>query len=78
MSGATATKYPESKFPSIKVGREFGMKAFHLEMQALRQKGADVTLKQYLEGVYGAETTPEVFYQNIGVDLKSDETIDFA
>lgn len=60
-----------SRFTSIKVGREFNMKAFHGEMQSLRQKGVDVTLKSYLEGVYGAEMGPEQFYQAAGVDLKS-------
>jgi len=70
VSTATATKrYPKSKFPNVTVTNEFGMKAFHHEMQSLRQKGEDVTLKGYLEGVYGVEMTPEAFYQGIGVDL---------
>lgn len=68
---ATGVRFPQSKFAGVKVGAEFGMKAFHFEMQALRQKGNDVTLKNYLEGVYGPDMTPEQFYYAIGVDLKS-------
>lgn len=67
----TSLQFPNSKFASIQVGREFNMKAFHSEMQALRQKGTDITLKGYLEGVYGSDMSPETFYQTIGVDLKS-------
>lgn len=66
----TATKYPNSKFKTVQVGQEFGMKAFHHEMQNLRQKGADVSFKQYLEGVYGEDMTPESFYAMAGIDLK--------
>lgn len=67
----TAVKYPKSNFVDVKVGRTFGMEGFHKEMQALRQKGEDITLKQYLQGVYGDNMSPEQFYQDIGVDLKS-------
>ena len=66
-----AIKYPGSKFASIQVGKEFSMRGFHVEMQDLRQKGVDITLKGYLEGVYGEDMTPEKFYAQIGVDLKS-------
>lgn len=63
--------FPNSKFKSVGVNRDFGMKGFHFEMQQLRQKGHDVTLKEYLGGVYGEDMTPERFYSDVGVDLKS-------
>lgn len=59
-----------SKFsPTIKVGREFSMKAFHHEMQALREQGTEVTFKSYLADIYGADMTPEKFYAQAGVDF---------
>lgn len=70
MTTATATRKFPSKFSTVKVGQEFGMKAFHHEMQQLRQKGTDVSFKQYLEGVYGEEMSPEQFYSEAGIDLK--------
>lgn len=66
-----AIKFPDSKLASVQVNREFSTKAFHMEMQQLRQKGVDITLKGYLEGVYGEDMTPERFYAQVGVDLKT-------
>jgi len=54
----------------VKVNQEFNMRAFHLEMQQQRQAGNDVSLKQYLGGVYGEDMVPEQFYSMAGVDLK--------
>lgn len=59
----------ETKFSKIKVGKEYNMKAFHAEMQKLRQQGKDVSLKQFLADTYGAEYTPEKFYGELGIDL---------
>lgn len=63
-------KYPNSKLAQVKVGQEFSMKAFHHEMQSLRQSGDDVSLKQYLAGVYDEDMSPEAFYAACGIDLK--------
>jgi hypothetical protein len=60
-----------NRFTSVKVGRDFNMKAFHSEMQKLRQQGKDISLKQFLSETYGAEYTPEKFYREAGIDLKS-------
>jgi hypothetical protein len=66
--GDTATK-KRSKLAAARPGREFGMKAFHNEMQALRQAAEDVTFKSFLAETYGAEYTPEMFYAETGTDL---------
>ena len=68
MSNATAKR---SRLATVQVGREYNMRAFHHEMQALRQEGEDITLKGYLAETYGEEMTPEKFYATVGVDLKS-------
>lgn len=60
-----------SKFASIKVGKEFNTKAFHHEMQKLRQGGDEVTLKSYLADVYGSDYTPAKFYAELGINLGS-------
>lgn len=57
------------KWSEIKVGREYNMKAFHHDMQKLRQQGQDVSLKQFLAETYGDEYTPEKFYAEAGIDL---------
>lgn len=55
-SGATATPFP--------------MKAFHHEMQRIRQgEQRDVTLKSYLAESFGSEVTPERFYAELGIDI---------
>lgn len=54
---------------TVKVGQEFTMKAFHTEMQKLREAGEDVSFKSYLHDVYGTEMTPEKFYREAGIDL---------
>lgn len=59
-----------SQLATVKVGREFNMKAFHLEMQALRQEGEDISFKQYLAETFGEETTPERFYAAAEIDMK--------
>lgn len=58
-----------TKFSAIKVGREYNMKAFHHEMQKMRQQGKDISLKGFLAMTYGDEYTPERFYGELGVDL---------
>lgn len=60
----------KSAFHGVKVTQEFSMQAFHMEMQALRQQGKDVSLKQYLGEIYGPEYSPEKFYRDAGIDLK--------
>lgn len=61
----------KAKWAQVKVGREFTMRAFHEEMQALRSAGEDVTFKSYLTDVYGQDMTPEKFYREAGIDLSS-------
>lgn len=66
---ASPVARPNSKFSSVKVGREFNMKAFFNEMQSLRRKGEDVTFKQYLSDLFGLDTTPQKFYSEVGINL---------
>lgn len=66
----TATKKYPSKLSGISIDENYSTKALHMEMQALRQQGDDVTLKQFLGGVYGEEMSPEAFYQGLDIDLK--------
>ncbi len=70
MSGtATQTK---SRFHGMKVGPEFNMHEFHLEMQKVRRETKeDVTLKGWLGEVFGPDYNPETFYAQLGIDLKS-------
>lgn len=60
-----------TRFSTVKVGRTFEMKDFHKDMQKRREGGEDVTLKGYLQETYGADYTPEKFYGELGIDLKS-------
>lgn len=60
-----------TKFSTVKVNREMNMRAFHKEMQKRREGGEDTTLKSFLAETYGCEYTPEKFYSELGVDLKS-------
>lgn len=57
------------KWKNVKVGKEFTMKAFHHDMQKLRQQGKDISLKQFLAATYGDTYTPEKFYGEMGIDL---------
>jgi hypothetical protein len=57
------------KWKDVKVGREFNMKAFHFDMQKLRNQGKDISLKSFLADTYGSEYTPQKFYGELGVDL---------
>lgn len=57
------------KWSEVKVNREYNMKAFHHDMQKLRQQGQDISLKRFLADTYGAEYTPEKFYGELGIDL---------
>lgn len=57
------------KWSRVKVGKEFTMKAFHHDMQKLRQQGKDISLKQFLAATYGDNYTPEKFYGEVGIDL---------
>lgn len=65
----TATQKTVEKWKAIKVGREFTMKAFHHDMQKLRQQGKDISLKGFLAATYGDDMTPENFYGMVGIDL---------
>lgn len=56
------------KWAEVKVGREYNMKAFHHDMQKLRQQGHDVSLKSFLADTYGAEYSVEKFYGELGID----------
>jgi hypothetical protein len=63
---------PQTKFSGVAVRPEsFNMKAFHDEMQRLRQQQKDVSLKSYLAESFGQEMSPERFYQELGIDLSS-------
>lgn len=59
----------KEKFKGVAVGADFNTEAFHKELQALRQRRKDVTLKGALADVYGDEMTPERFYRDLGIDL---------
>jgi hypothetical protein len=59
-----------TKFTSIGVNKDFNTEALHKEMQRLRSKGQDVSLKGYLAESYGDDMTPERFYRDLGVDLR--------
>jgi hypothetical protein len=51
-------------------------KALHYEMQAMRAKGKDVTLKEYLPKVFKEEDlTPDKYYRKLGINL-SDMTVE--
>lgn len=53
----------------VGVNEKFNMRAFHMEMQALRQEGEDISFKQFLEENFeGME--PEKFYWEAGIDIK--------
>lgn len=70
MDTATLVKQSAQKFKGVKPSPDFNMKAFHYEMQRLRQKGKDLSLKSFLGESYGSDCTPEKFYAEIGVDLR--------
>lgn len=61
-----------TKFSGVAVSPDtFNSKSFHGELQRLRQSEKEnVTLKSYLADSYGAEMTPEKFYQTLGIDLR--------
>ena len=59
----------KTKFAEVKVGREFNMKAFHHEMQKMRQQGNDISLKQFLADTWGDDYSPEKFYGEMGIDM---------
>jgi len=44
-------------------------KALHFEMQAIRQEGKDITLREYLPKVFGEEISPEQYYAKQGINL---------
>lgn len=44
-------------------------KALHFEMQAMRSKGKDITLKEYLPKVFKEEISPEQYYRKLGINL---------
>lgn len=50
--------------------KEYSPKALHFEMQALRNKGKDITLREYLPKVFKEEITPEQYYRKLGVHLE--------
>jgi len=49
--------------------KEFGPKALHFQMQSIRQKGKDITLREYLPKVFGEDITPEQYYAKLGINL---------
>lgn len=59
----------KTKFSGVAVNNDFNTEAFHKEMQRLRSKGKDVTLKSYLADSFGADMSPEQFYQAVGIDM---------
>lgn len=59
----------KTRFSGVAVNAEFNTEAFHKEMQRLRSKGKDVTLKSYLADSYGEDMSPESFYQALGIDM---------
>lgn len=71
MSEATLTRQRQgrSKLAQVKINKEFNTKAFHMEMQQLREQGEDVTLKSYLAENFGPEYTPEKMYYDLDIDL---------
>lgn len=54
----------------IVVTKETNPRALHKQMQALRQKGEDITLREYLPKVFKEEISPEQYYAKLGVNLK--------
>lgn len=64
-----AVKKTADKYRQVKVGREYNMKAFHEDMQKLRQQGKDISLKQFLGETYGPDYSPDKFYAELGIDL---------
>lgn len=62
-------KTGNTKFSGVAVDPNFNTEAFHKEMQRLRSKGKDVTLKSYLADSYGPDMTPESFYLAICIDM---------
>lgn len=48
------------------------MKKFHFEMQKVREQDKrDVSLKSYLSEVWGEEVTPDKFYRDMGIDIRT-------
>jgi HK97 family phage major capsid protein len=58
-----------TKWKGVKVNNEFTMKAFHYDMQKLRQQGKDISLKGFLNETYGEDYSVEKFYAELGIDL---------
>lgn len=55
---------------SVQVGPELDLKYVHHEMQKVRKNDKrDLTLKQFLAETWGDGMTPNVFYQQLGLDL---------
>jgi hypothetical protein len=54
----------------VVITKETDSKALHFQMQALREGGQDITLREYLPKVFKEEITPEQYYAKLGVNLK--------
>lgn len=63
----------KEKFSGVQLTKDFNIEALHTEMQVIRQGDTkeDLTLKTAIEQIWGPEMTPDGFYRQLGVDLKT-------
>ena len=64
----------KEKFSGVGVTAGFAMDKFHGELQKIREsENADLTLRDAIKQVWGDDMTPEKFYRDLGVDIRSME-----